>query len=206
MAKKGAQQDAARFRDRIIGLRRVKGRELKKNPNNFRVHSDTQRAALREVLGEIGFAGAALAFKNEDGQLELIDGHLRADMADDDEMPVIETDLTRAEAQKVLATFDTIGGMAQLDEDALAALLEEVEVESDALASVFDELLGPAPKKVSPEGLTEREVRPLPKLTWVLVSVPTLEYGKIAQHVEAIAAVPDCNIYMTANDGDREKD
>lgn len=205
MAKKNAQHGTARFRDRIIGLRRVKGRELKKNPNNFRVHADAQRAALREVLSEIGFAGAALAFRNEDGQLELIDGHLRADMADDDELPVLETDLTRAEAQKVLATFDVIGGMAQLDEDALSELLQEVEIETDELGQVFDDLLGPAPKKASPEGLTAREVRPLPRLTWVLVSIPTLEYGKIAQHVEAISAVPECNLYMTANDGDREE-
>jgi hypothetical protein len=120
-----------RFRDRVKELRRVKAAELRRNPKNWRLHPETQRGALEGLLEQIGFVGALVA-REVDGQLELIDGHLRADVAADAEVPVLVVDLTDSEAATVLATFDPLGEMALIDEAALGALLGEVQVDEHA--------------------------------------------------------------------------
>jgi hypothetical protein len=70
------------FRDRVVELRRVKASDLLPNPRNWRRHPPRQVAALRGLLKEIGFAGAALAVETKDG-LMLVDGHLRQELAGD---------------------------------------------------------------------------------------------------------------------------
>jgi hypothetical protein len=120
-----------RFRDRVKDLRRVKAAELRRNPKNWRLHPETQRGALEGLLEQVGFVGALVA-REVDGQLELIDGHLRADVAADAEVPVLVVDLTDSEAATVPATFDPLGEMALIDEAALGALLGEVKVDEHA--------------------------------------------------------------------------
>lgn len=131
---------AARFRDRIVELRRVPAAELRRNPKNFRTHSLQQRQAIEGVLGEVGFAGATLAFV-EDGQLVLIDGHLRADVADDATIPVLVTDLTAEEASKVLASHDVLGSLANLNVEAYDRLLGELSFDSRDLEAALDDVL-----------------------------------------------------------------
>ena len=77
-----------KIRDRIKSFRRVKASELLPNPRNWRRHPEGQREALRGLLAEIGFAGAALARETDHG-LMLIDGHLRAELAPDAKVPVL---------------------------------------------------------------------------------------------------------------------
>jgi hypothetical protein len=92
------------FRNRIVELRRVPASELRRNPRNWRQHPDGQRSALTELLATVGFVGAGVGRDTPEG-IELIDGHLRADLADSSEMPVLIVDLDDAEAAKVLATL-----------------------------------------------------------------------------------------------------
>jgi len=66
-----------KIRDRIKELRRVGGRELVHNPKNWRSHPAAQARALRALLTEIGYADALIARELPDGQLQLIDEHLR---------------------------------------------------------------------------------------------------------------------------------
>jgi len=127
------------IRDRIKDFRRVKGRDLLPNPRNWRRHPQAQRDAMRAVLAEVGFAGAALARETPAG-LMLIDGHLRAEIAPDAELPVLVLDVDDAEAAKLLATFDPLGKMAEPDPDALGKLLAEIETESEALGKLLSEL------------------------------------------------------------------
>src|SRR5262249_47860998 len=101
------------IRDHVRELRRVNGAELIRNPKNWRRHPERQRKAMRTVLKEIGYADALLAREGENGKLILIDGHLRADIADDDVVPVLVLDVTEAEADKILATLDPLAGMAE---------------------------------------------------------------------------------------------
>jgi hypothetical protein len=139
------------FRDRIIELRRIPACDLKPHPLNWRTHPAAQTSALRDVLTEIGFAGAELAFP-ADGlgpagnfdDLMLIDGHARKDLAGQQVVPVLVTDLTAAEALKVLATFDPLGAMAEANTEKLDALLREVEFTSPAVAAMLAELASEA--------------------------------------------------------------
>lgn len=129
------------IRDRIKELRRVKAAELRPNPRNWRTHPDKQRDALRGVLAEVGYADALLARELPDGSLELIDGHLRAETTPEAEVPVLVLDLDQAEADKLLSVLDPLAGMAATDRPALAALLADVETDSEAVRAMLDEML-----------------------------------------------------------------
>lgn len=128
------------IRDRIKDLRRVPANELRPNPRNWRTHPEKQLDAIRGVLAEVGFAGAELARELDDGTLELIDGHARAEVAGTAEVPVLVLDVDEAEANKILATFDPIGAMAESDAAKLDAVLRDVDTGSEALQEMLADL------------------------------------------------------------------
>jgi hypothetical protein len=141
------------IRDRIKELRRVPARELRPNPKNWRTHPPAQQDALRGVLAEIGYAGALLARELDDGSLELIDGHLRAETTPDLPVPVLVVDLTSAEADKLLATFDPLSQMAGVDPAALESLLSEVHSDNAAVQALLDQLATTGPAQSDDENL-----------------------------------------------------
>jgi len=145
-----------RIRDRIKDFRRVRASQLRPHPKNWRVHPPAQHDALRGVLAEIGYAGALLARELPDGSLELIDGHLRAEITPEAEVPVLVLDLDDREAAKLLALHDPLAGMAETNDEALAALLAEVETASDAVQALLDKMLA-EPKTPPDEEQTEAE-------------------------------------------------
>lgn len=118
------------FRDRIVELRRVSGRDLAPNPRNWRQHPDEQRRAVTAVLEQIGIADALIAFEDDDG-LTLLDGHLRRNLDPDQEYPVLITDLTGEEADVFLATFDPLTDLATADQTMLESLLGSVWFDAD---------------------------------------------------------------------------
>jgi len=128
-----------KIKDRIKSLRRVKASDLAPNPKNWRTHPKAQREAMQGLLAEIGFAGAALARETPEG-LELIDGHLRSELAPDAKIPVLVLDVTAEEADKILATFDPIGKMAEASQERLAELLGQIETNSAPLQALLDTL------------------------------------------------------------------
>lgn len=141
-------------RDRVKELRRVPASELRPNPKNWRTHPTEQADALKGLLAEVGFAGAALAYELPDGSLQLIDGHLRAEAVPGQPIPVLVLDVTEAEADKLLATFDPIGAMAGADAAKLDDLLRGVQTGNEAVAALIDETAtraGVVPP-VEPEG------------------------------------------------------
>lgn len=143
--------------DRVKELRRVPAGDLHPSPLNWRTHPPQQAAALRGVLAEVGIAGAVLARERPDGSLELIDGHLRREtLPADQPVPVLVLDVTEAEARTLLATFDPIGGLAGTDQDALAALLQEVQTTSDAVAGLLAGLADAPPPAAGPVELPDR--------------------------------------------------
>ena len=107
-------------------MRRVPASELNANPKNWREHPAEQQRAMQGVLKEVGIAGALLARETPDG-LELIDGHLRTEMDDATEWPVLILDVDENEADKLLAATDPIGAMALTNEAALNDLLTSIE-------------------------------------------------------------------------------
>lgn len=129
--------EAMQIRDRVRELRRVKASELRPNPKNWRTHPKEQMDAIRGILTEVGFAGAELARELADGSLQLIDGHARAAIAGDAEVPVIILDLNEEEADKVLASFDPLSLMAGVDSEKLDGLLRSIEFASEEIASML---------------------------------------------------------------------
>ncbi len=125
------------IRDRIKELRRVPATELRPNPRNWRTHPQRQRDALRGALAEVGYADALLARELEDGSLELVDGHLRAETTPNAIVPVLVLDVTREEADKILLTLDSLAGLAGVDDERLAELLASTEFASPHLADML---------------------------------------------------------------------
>ena len=149
------------IRDRVKELRRVPASSLRPNPKNWRTHPKEQADALRGTLAEIGFAEALVARELEDGTLELIDGHLRAETVGDTAVPVLVLDVDEAEADKLLATLDPLAALAGVDTQRLEDLLATVETDSDALRQMLDGLAEDAGIDVEPE-VVEDEVPEVP--------------------------------------------
>jgi DNA modification methylase len=134
------------IRDRIKELRRVRAGDLRPHPKNWRKHPEEQANALRGILAEVGFVDALMVRELPDGALQIVDGHLRAETTPDAEVPVLVVDLDDKEAEKVLATFDPLGAMAEPDEAQLEALLKGIETDSEALAALLEQLADDAAK------------------------------------------------------------
>jgi DNA modification methylase len=129
-----------KIRDRILELRRVPATDLIPNPKNWRRHPPKQRRAMKAALGEIGYADALLARVDENGNLILIDGHLRAGLTPEDRVPVLILDVSEKEAEKVLATLDPLTGMAEIDSKEWLALLSGIESDLPDFADLLSDL------------------------------------------------------------------
>jgi ParB-like chromosome segregation protein Spo0J len=128
------------IRDRIKELRRVRAADLRPNPRNWRTHPPAQQDALRGLLAEVGYADALLVRELPDGELMLIDGHLRAETTPDALVPVLVLDVDEEEAGKILLTLDPLAAMATTDAEQLRLLLSNVETENAAVRTLIDEI------------------------------------------------------------------
>jgi ParB-like chromosome segregation protein Spo0J len=155
------------IRNRVKELRMVRASELQANPANWRKHPQAQRDALAGVLEDVGYADALIAREMPDGTLQLIDGHLRADLTPDEEVPVLVTDLNDAEAALVLATLDPLAAMAETDQAALASLLATFDTDNEAvlemLAELSSEELDLKPTEIVEDDVPEPPADPITK-------------------------------------------
>jgi predicted Zn-ribbon and HTH transcriptional regulator len=129
-----------KIRNRVTGLRFVKAAELTANTKNWREHPPKQQEAMREMLFDIGYADALVARETKSGELVLIDGHLRAGLTPNDEVPVLVLDVSESEADKLLLSLDPLASMADVDTVALDALIKSVEPSGEAIAEVYADL------------------------------------------------------------------
>ena len=191
-----------KIRDRIVELRRVKASELLPNPRNWRTHPKGQQDALKGVLAEVGYADALLAREVEGGSLMLIDGHLRAETTPDQEVPVLVLDVNEDEADKILATLDPLAAMAEASAEKLEELLGDVKTNSEAVDAMLSGMLG---HDIAEDGtaiqLNPLDVKAPPKMAWVLVGIPVVRFGEIANIVEKLAEIDGTIVESTANDG-----
>ncbi len=142
------------IRQRIVELVWVPAQELKPHPLNWRSHPPKQRQVLKALLEEIGYADALLARRLPDGSLQLIDGHLRAQLTPQEKVPVLVLDLDEQEANKLLATLDPVAAMAQADEEKLQQLLQGVQTQHQAIRQLLEELSG-SESMVEPDSVPE---------------------------------------------------
>lgn len=116
-------------RDRIIDFVQIRAGDLVPNPRNWRTHPEGQRRGLEQLLEQVGSVDVLKAVRLPDGRLQLVDGHLRAEIRAEEQVRVAVLDLTQEEADLVLATFDPVSAMAGADLDVLRGLLDDVRLE-----------------------------------------------------------------------------
>lgn len=162
----------ATIRNRIMGLRFVKASELIPHPANWRRHPTAQSSVLRELLAEIGYADALITRETPRG-LVLVDGHLRAELTPDTEVPVLVVDLSEQEARTVLATLDPIGALAERDGSILRDLLASITTHSVEVQAFLDRLMPPRLTKPEDPGarfleakVLQRKYRTTPGQVW----------------------------------------
>jgi len=187
------------FRDRIKELRRVKAEKLVPHPKNWRIHGDNQKSAIRGLLTEIGYADACIARELPDGTLQLLDGHMRAGLSPKQKVPVLIVDLTDEEAEKLVLTLDPISTLAESDPEKLAELAAEVETQSEALRALIDSLMPEAEDPKSTPHITPVKIDAPPIMTWLLIGIPTVRFGEVADLVDRIATIPNI-AFETASD------
>jgi len=129
------------IRDRIKELRRVPAKTLNPNPKNWRTHPERQKDALKGILSEVGYADALLVRELAGGELQLIDGHLRAETTPEQSIPVLILDLDELEADKLLTLLDPLASLAGTNHDLLSELIENLETENAAVRRMLDEML-----------------------------------------------------------------
>lgn len=98
------------------------------NDKNWRVHPREQVQAFQELVDEVGFADVVIV-REVDGGYELIDGHMRTGMLQDETLPAIVVDLNDEEADLLLTTLDPLGAMAKENTEKLTALRDEISVD-----------------------------------------------------------------------------
>jgi len=125
------------IRDRIKKLRRVRAGDLVPHAKNWRTHPDAQRDALRGVLAEVGYADALLVRELPGGELQIIDGHLRAETTPESLVPVLVLDINEVEAEKILLTHDPLAAMATVDQQQIGELLQKCEFENEHVAEML---------------------------------------------------------------------
>lgn len=124
------------FANRILGYTTKRASELAANPSNWRTHPQRQRDAVRASLRELGWIGAVVENVRTGF---LVDGHERVWQAleNDEEVPVLQVDLTEDEERLALAVFDPITNMAETDAGILDELLREVNTGEAALQALL---------------------------------------------------------------------
>jgi hypothetical protein len=114
--------------------------ELKENPKNWRKHPAAQAAGLNGVLEEVGWVQSVI-LNQRTGRL--IDGHLRIELAlknNEKAVPVTVVDLSEAEEDAILASFDPISAMAKVNHEALAALISSITTTNPAVKDLIDRI------------------------------------------------------------------
>jgi hypothetical protein len=135
------------WRNRITGYGDVDPKSLLANPKNWRIHPESQQAALAAVLDQVGWVQVAAVLNQRTGFV--VDGHLRIALAitrDEPTIPVGYVDLSDAEEDLILASLDSIGGAAVTDAAKLSALLSGLELADPALDALFGDLMAEGEK------------------------------------------------------------
>ena len=128
------------YKFRIREHRKVCASELLVHPLNPRIHPDAQKSALSAILNEIGFARSLLAYETAEGKLQLIDGHLRKELFQDQEVMVEILDVNEQEANALLLSLDPLASLAQFDSPTLEALRKAASTQSEALQTLWDSI------------------------------------------------------------------
>ena len=138
----GEAMSKTNWRNRVKALEYHVAGDIQDHPHQWRTHPAKQAEALRDVLDEVGVAGAMLVYASEraGGALVRIDGHGRKDLDPRATWPCLVLDVDDREADLLLATYDPISAQASADAAKLDELLRGVSTGSAALQSLLSEV------------------------------------------------------------------
>lgn len=126
-------------------IRHLDPETLTPSPSNFRRHPALQRDALQASIEEHGWLSAPI-WNEQSGHL--LDGHARVELAlanGEASIPCRVIDVPEAQEQRILRMFDAIGGLAEIDTEALDRLIEAIDdAQLERLLGEEDPVFGPA--------------------------------------------------------------
>ena len=189
-------------RTATIHIERLPLATLKPHPRNPRVHPEPGTPAwdaLKTSLAHDYFD--PIVWNKRNGLL--VSGHLRTKVLTAEgytHADVSVVDYNEATHLARLLAANKLQG--EDDREALAKIMSELDqtcADAVRLTGLDDaeiaELLTPAPVK-----LTKLDVRPPPKLGWVLIGIPLTRFDEIAGTIENIAKIPDTIVESTVTD------
>lgn len=160
--------------------------------------------AIHESIAANGFYGSVVAQRSTGFVLAGNHRLHAAIQAGAPQLPVTWVDVDDATALRIMLADNRTNDVAGYDTAALAELLKEITADAGTLegtgydGDALDDLLA----GLNPTGMGKLkivDVQPLPTLTWVLIGIPTVRFGEIAVDVERIAALPETQVHLTAN-------
>lgn len=172
---------------------------------NARTHSEQQVSQIAGSIQEFGFCNPVLV----DADNGIIAGHgrvLAAGLLKLQTVPCIRlTHLSDAQRRAYILADNRIAMNSGWDTEMLAnelSKLSEEEFNLGLLGFDEDELL----KAIGFSDDEEDTLKPLdikkaPKMTWVLIGIPTVQFGQINDAVEKIAAIETAFVETVSNDG-----
>ena len=170
---------------------------------NSRTHSDEQVAQIAGSIREFGFCNPVLI--DETGMI--IAGHgrvLAATRMKLETVPCLRlSHLTDAQKRAYVIADNRIALNAGWNEELLNEEIRSLAEESfdTALLGFDDEELLRSLGMVEEPDLKEIKILEPPKMTWVLIGIPTTQFGDINEAIERIAGLETTIVEMTANDG-----
>jgi hypothetical protein len=139
--EKGAADRIPSLKNRIVDRAVVPAKDLVPHPLNARLHPEPQRRAVIESMERFGVLMDVLVNRTTG---YMLNGHLRRDIAAErgESLSVAYVEMTPQEEHAVLAVLDPTGEMALVEQDNLAKLMAEMELDQDTqLAALLSTLL-----------------------------------------------------------------
>lgn len=163
MAKSSASPPESVYRSRIVGLADVPPLDILANPLNWRVHPDSQKAAMEALLRSKGWSGVVIVNQTTG---RILDGHMRAEIAITNAqptIPVVYIEAEAAEEPELIAAFHAIGDQAGSDRNKLLEVLSLVQTTEEVLGTLYEDLReGAMQALVLPQMPTEAAYAPNP--------------------------------------------
>lgn len=161
-------------------LQWMKPKDLGKHPRNWRLHSESQKVAVREFIKEVGWAGVLLYNKTTK---RLLDGHLRHGISDqNEEVPVLVGEWSEDQELKILAALDPLGAMATQDDKMFRELADLVNFDSHDLTMMVEERINQKGEAPGMKGAAsdkdmavKLQLRPQEHYDYVIVLAQTYE-------------------------------
>jgi hypothetical protein len=128
------------IKSRIVEHVKTRAGDLIPHELNPRRHTVEQKEVLQALYEEIGFARSVLAYRQADGRLKLIDGHLRRSMDPNMEIEVEVLDVNDEEARKLVLSLDPLAQLAEYDDRCLEELRALTQTSSNTLSALWANL------------------------------------------------------------------